>query len=137
MHEVDELTNIVSDVIEDPGLPRSDDHPCPKCKHREAVFFQVRTRPHLKGQHTYLTRFYFHLEITYVVGPISFFDNRMLTISLGTKGAWRVGSKVLNQYLGAVEGVRCAREARSVRRSELRSLKKPFSRLCGIRRNFR
>ena len=42
MHEVDELTNIVSDVIEDPGLPRSDDHPCPKCKHREAVFFQVR-----------------------------------------------------------------------------------------------
>ena len=42
MHEVDELTNIVADVIGDPTLPRSDDHPCPKCKHREAVFFQVR-----------------------------------------------------------------------------------------------
>lgn len=41
MHEVDELTNIVSDVIGDPTLPRSEDHPCPKCKHREAVFFQV------------------------------------------------------------------------------------------------
>ena len=42
MHEVDELTNIVADVIGDPTLPRSEDHPCPKCKHREAVFFQVR-----------------------------------------------------------------------------------------------
>ena len=41
MHEVDELTNIVSDVIGDPTLPRSEEHPCPKCKHREAVFFQV------------------------------------------------------------------------------------------------
>merc|ERR1712226_30419 len=44
MHEVDELTNIVSDVIGDPTLPRSEDHPCPKCKHREAVFFQTDTR---------------------------------------------------------------------------------------------
>ena len=44
MHEVDELTNIVADVIGDPTLPRSEDHPCPKCKHREAVFFQVNTR---------------------------------------------------------------------------------------------
>ena len=42
MHEVDELTNIVADVIGDPTLPRSEDHPCPKCKHREAVFFQVK-----------------------------------------------------------------------------------------------
>ena len=24
----------------DPTLPRSDAHPCPKCHHREAVFFQ-------------------------------------------------------------------------------------------------
>lgn len=42
MHEVDELTNIVPDVIGDPTLPRSEDHPCPKCKHKEAVFFQVQ-----------------------------------------------------------------------------------------------
>jgi DNA-directed RNA polymerase subunit M/transcription elongation factor TFIIS len=42
MHEVDELTQIVADVIGDPTLPRSEDHPCPKCKHREAVFFQVK-----------------------------------------------------------------------------------------------
>ena len=41
MHEVDELTNIVPDVIGDPTLPRTQDRPCPKCKHREAVFFQV------------------------------------------------------------------------------------------------
>merc|ERR1712012_1483179 len=44
MHEVDELTNIVADVIGDPTLPRSEDHPCPKCKHREAVFFQAESR---------------------------------------------------------------------------------------------
>ena len=49
MHEVDELTNIVSDVIGDPTLPRSEEHPCPKCKHREAVFFQV-FMAFLKGQ---------------------------------------------------------------------------------------
>ena len=42
--QVDELTNIVADVIGDPTLPRSEDHPCPKCKHREAVFFQVGRR---------------------------------------------------------------------------------------------
>jgi len=39
-----ELTHIVSDVISDPTLPRSEDHPCPKCNHREAVFFQAQTR---------------------------------------------------------------------------------------------
>ena len=44
MHEVDELTNIVADVIGDPTLPRSEDHPCPQCKHREAVFFQAESR---------------------------------------------------------------------------------------------
>nr|CAG4652328.1 EOG090X0J86 [Triops cancriformis] len=44
MHEVDELTQIVSDVISDPTLPRSEEHPCPKCGHREAVFFQATSR---------------------------------------------------------------------------------------------
>nr|CAD7445792.1 unnamed protein product [Timema bartmani] len=44
MHEIDELTHIVSDVVSDPTLPRSEDHPCPKCNHREAVFFQAQTR---------------------------------------------------------------------------------------------
>jgi len=39
-----ELTHIVSDVTSDPTLPRSEDHPCPKCKHRESVFFQAQTR---------------------------------------------------------------------------------------------
>ena len=43
MHEVDEITNIVTDVVGDPTLPRSEDHPCPKCRHREAVFFQSDT----------------------------------------------------------------------------------------------
>lgn len=39
-----ELTHIVADVISDPTLPRTEEHPCPKCNHREAVFFQAQTR---------------------------------------------------------------------------------------------
>src|SRR6218665_977089 len=39
-----ELTQIIGDVIADPTLPRTEDHPCPKCKHRDAVFFQSQTR---------------------------------------------------------------------------------------------
>nr|XP_012233649.1 PREDICTED: DNA-directed RNA polymerase II subunit RPB9 isoform X3 [Linepithema humile] len=44
MHEIDELTHIVADVISDPTLPKTEEHPCPKCNHREAVFFQAQTR---------------------------------------------------------------------------------------------
>lgn len=43
-HEVDELARIVSDVIHDPTLPRTKDHPCPNCGHKEAVFFQGQSR---------------------------------------------------------------------------------------------
>lgn len=43
-HEVDELARIVSDVIHDPTLPRTKDHPCPKCQNKEAVFFQGQSR---------------------------------------------------------------------------------------------
>ncbi|XP_059806969.1 DNA-directed RNA polymerase II subunit RPB9 isoform X1 [Hypanus sabinus] len=39
-HEVDELTQIIADVAQDPTLPRTEDHPCLKCGHKEAVFFQ-------------------------------------------------------------------------------------------------
>ena len=39
-----ELTQIVADVISDPTLPRTEDHPCPKCGHKEAVFFQSQSR---------------------------------------------------------------------------------------------
>ena len=44
MHEVDEITNIVTDVTGDPTLPRSNERPCPECRHREAVFFQVTAK---------------------------------------------------------------------------------------------
>nr|CAD7424156.1 unnamed protein product [Timema monikensis] len=44
MHEIDELTHIVSDVVSDPTLPRSEDHPCPKCNHREA-YSQLLWKP--------------------------------------------------------------------------------------------
>ena len=61
MHEVDEITSIVTDVVGDPTLPRSEvkasfinhfcikddhyqDHPCPQCRHRESVFFQSDTK---------------------------------------------------------------------------------------------
>lgn len=40
-HEVNELTQIVADVISDPTLPRTHDHPCPECSNMEAVFFQA------------------------------------------------------------------------------------------------
>ena len=40
VNEVNCLTGINTDVIGDPTMPRSNDHPCPRCHHREAVFFQ-------------------------------------------------------------------------------------------------
>uniref|UniRef100_A0A915JBY8 TFIIS-type domain-containing protein n=1 Tax=Romanomermis culicivorax TaxID=13658 RepID=A0A915JBY8_ROMCU len=43
MREIDELTQIVPDVIHDPTLPKTQDHPCPRCSHREAVFFQAQS----------------------------------------------------------------------------------------------
>ncbi|KAI6218525.1 DNA-directed RNA polymerase subunit [Aphelenchoides fujianensis] len=43
-HDVDELTQIVADVMQDPTLPKTDDHPCPKCKKPKAVFFQAQSR---------------------------------------------------------------------------------------------
>uniref|UniRef100_UPI0035900EBA DNA-directed RNA polymerase II subunit RPB9-like n=1 Tax=Myxine glutinosa TaxID=7769 RepID=UPI0035900EBA len=39
-HVVDELKQINADVAQDPTLPRTAVHPCPKCRHKEAVFFQ-------------------------------------------------------------------------------------------------
>ena len=39
-----ELTQIVADVISDPTLPRTEDHACPACENREAVFFQAQSR---------------------------------------------------------------------------------------------
>ncbi|CAG5127381.1 unnamed protein product [Candidula unifasciata] len=53
MHEVDELTQIVGDVIADPTLPRTEDHPCPKCSHREAVFFQSHSTKAEEGMRLY------------------------------------------------------------------------------------
>ncbi|OQV16779.1 DNA-directed RNA polymerase II subunit RPB9 [Hypsibius exemplaris] len=44
LHKVDELTHIVADVVADPTLPRTDEHPCPKCQTRNAVFFQAQSR---------------------------------------------------------------------------------------------
>ncbi|GAB6025142.1 DNA-directed RNA polymerase II subunit RPB9 [Chamberlinius hualienensis] len=41
--EVDELTQVHSDIAKDPTLPRSD-HPCPKCGHKQSVFFQAYSR---------------------------------------------------------------------------------------------
>lgn len=52
-HEVDELTQIIGDVIADPTLPRTEDHPCPKCRNRDAVFFQSQTRRAEEGMRLY------------------------------------------------------------------------------------
>merc|ERR1712203_1175979 len=43
-HEINEMSNINTDVIQDPTMPRSEDHPCPRCRHRESVFFQSDTK---------------------------------------------------------------------------------------------
>ncbi|KAL8611114.1 DNA-directed RNA polymerase II subunit RPB9 [Nucella lapillus] len=53
MHEVDELTQIVGDVVADPTLPRTDDHPCPKCGTKEAVFFQSHSTKAEEGMRLY------------------------------------------------------------------------------------
>ncbi len=37
------MTQIIADVIHDPTLPRTEDHPCPKCNHKDAVFFQSQS----------------------------------------------------------------------------------------------
>lgn len=39
-----ELTQIVSDVTRDPTLPKTHEHPCPKCQNEKAVFFQAQSR---------------------------------------------------------------------------------------------
>ncbi|CAB3397749.1 unnamed protein product [Caenorhabditis bovis] len=44
VHEIDELTQIVADIIHDPTLPKTEDHPCPKCGGTLAVFFQAQTK---------------------------------------------------------------------------------------------
>ncbi len=41
---ISELARIVPDVIHDPTLPRTKEHPCPQCGHKEAVFFQGQSR---------------------------------------------------------------------------------------------
>uniref|UniRef100_A0A8I3MHN7 RNA polymerase II subunit I n=2 Tax=Canis lupus familiaris TaxID=9615 RepID=A0A8I3MHN7_CANLF len=52
-HEVDELTQIIADVSQDPTLPRTEDHPCQKCGHKEAVFFQSHSaRAEVSGRRT-------------------------------------------------------------------------------------
>ncbi|XP_038066697.1 DNA-directed RNA polymerase II subunit RPB9-like [Patiria miniata] len=52
-HEVDELTQIVAEVVADPTLPRTQDHPCPQCKHKESVFFQSQTNRAEEGMRLY------------------------------------------------------------------------------------
>ncbi|XP_002157610.1 DNA-directed RNA polymerase II subunit RPB9 isoform X1 [Hydra vulgaris] len=43
VHDVNELSQIIGDVVTDPTLPKTTDHPCPKCGHNEAVFFQSQS----------------------------------------------------------------------------------------------
>ncbi|XP_065057270.1 DNA-directed RNA polymerase II subunit RPB9-like [Rhopilema esculentum] len=43
VHDVNELTQIIADVVADPTLPRTQEHTCPMCGHNEAVFFQSQS----------------------------------------------------------------------------------------------
>ena len=45
---MDELTQIVADVMRDSTLPRSEEHDCAKCAHREVVYFQAQSRRHAR-----------------------------------------------------------------------------------------
>lgn len=40
--------HIVPDVIVDPTLPLTYDHPCPKCGNAEAVFFQAQAEDEMR-----------------------------------------------------------------------------------------
>ncbi len=48
-----ELTQIVAEVVADPTLPRTEDHPCPRCRHKESVFFQSQTNRAEEGMRLY------------------------------------------------------------------------------------
>ncbi|XP_054155759.1 DNA-directed RNA polymerase II subunit RPB9-like [Oppia nitens] len=39
-HDINELSLINPDLVDDPTLARTYCHPCPKCHHKEAVFMQ-------------------------------------------------------------------------------------------------
>jgi len=42
-HTAAETTTIIQDIRTDPTLPRSTDVQCPRCDHKEAVFFSLTT----------------------------------------------------------------------------------------------
>lgn len=44
MHVTGEETQMVSDVANDPTLPRTRNVACPKCSYQECVYFQSRAR---------------------------------------------------------------------------------------------
>ena len=46
----DELRCINTDIIQDPALPRSYNYYCPKCRNKEAVFFQSDNRTTLEHE---------------------------------------------------------------------------------------
>ncbi|XP_037927750.1 DNA-directed RNA polymerase II subunit RPB9-like [Teleopsis dalmanni] len=41
---VEELTYVNPKILSDPSLPRSDEHPCPKCKYPETTYFPTTDR---------------------------------------------------------------------------------------------
>lgn len=43
VQDVNEMVQIIADVVADPTLPRTNEHPCRKCGHNEAVFFQSQS----------------------------------------------------------------------------------------------
>ncbi|ORX53873.1 polymerase II polypeptide I, 14.5kDa [Piromyces finnis] len=47
-HEVQHIpieeTMVITDLSADPTYPRDNNHPCPKCGHEVAVYFQSRSR---------------------------------------------------------------------------------------------
>uniref|UniRef100_A0A915LYG5 TFIIS-type domain-containing protein n=1 Tax=Meloidogyne javanica TaxID=6303 RepID=A0A915LYG5_MELJA len=103
-HEVDELTQIVADVVHDPTLPRTEEHECPKCAKREAVFFQAQSRRAEEEMRLYFTRA-LDAFLGEVVGGgvagIVLFNKDGLTVSRALDNS-RVGGNVYSALLANI-----------------------------------
>uniref|UniRef100_A0A0R3S130 TFIIS-type domain-containing protein n=1 Tax=Elaeophora elaphi TaxID=1147741 RepID=A0A0R3S130_9BILA len=80
MHEVDELTQIVADVVHDPTLPKTEDHPCPMCQGREAVFFQAQSRRAEEEMRLY------YVSLTEVLGQVNTPNTKSGALLLNREG---------------------------------------------------
>ena len=71
------MTQIIADVINDPTLPRTEDHPCPKCNHKDAVFFQSQS---VRAEVSYDFHCMFYVELNNLKCKWTLFYERWKTV---------------------------------------------------------